>query len=328
MVYLETGSRDPYYNLAAEEVLLFSMDPQETYLMLWQNDRTIVVGKYQNTAEELNQAYVDARGIRVARRLSGGGAVYHDLGNLNYTIVSPSREGAVAFDFQRFAQPVVAALARLGVSAQFNGRNDLVVGGKKISGCAQYAGRGRLLHHGCILLNSDLGALAQALRVKEAKIQSKGVKSVSSRVTTVSENAPQPVTVEGFRAALLAELFPQGVPAPYRFSPAEAALVEKLRREKYATWEWNYGYYGDYQMRREKKFPAGLVTVDLDAVGARIQRIRLSGDFWGEGELEQLEAAMVGLPLDGSLKAALERLEVSRYIHGLTAAQLAELLVY
>ena len=239
MVYLETGSRDPYYNLAAEEVLLFSMDPQETYLMLWQNDRTIVVGKYQNTAEELNQAYVDARGIRVARRLSGGGAVYHDLGNLNYTIVSPSREGAVAFDFQRFAQPVVAALARLGVSAQFNGRNDLVVGGKKISGCAQYAGRGRLLHHGCILLNSDLGALAQALRVKEAKIQSKGVKSVSSRVTTVRENAPQPVTVEGFRAGLLAELFPQGVPSPYRFSRAEAGLVEKLRREKYATWEWN-----------------------------------------------------------------------------------------
>ena len=103
MVYLETGSRDPYYNLAAEEVLLFSMDPQETYLMLWQNDRTIVVGKYQNTAEELNQAYVDARGIRVARRLSGGGAVYHDLGNLNYTIVSPSREGAV----QRDARPVM-----------------------------------------------------------------------------------------------------------------------------------------------------------------------------------------------------------------------------
>ena len=328
MVYLETGSQDPYYNLAAEEVLLFSMDPKETYLMLWQNDRTIVVGKYQNTAEEINQAYVDAHGIRVARRLTGGGAVYHDLGNLNYTIVTPQAEGSLAFDFQAFAQPVVRVLARLGVEAQFNGRNDLTVEGKKISGCAQYAGGGRLLHHGCILLGGDLGALAQALRVKDAKIQSKGVKSVSSRVTTVNEHAPQPVSVEGFKAALLAELFPQGAPAPYRFSPQEEAAIQKLRAEKYATWEWNYGFFGDYEMRREKKFPAGLVTVYLNAKDARIQQVRLRGDFWGEGEIGELEAAMEGLPLDSHLAEALERLEVSRYLHGIGAAELAELLLY
>ena len=171
MVYLESHSTDPYFNLALEEYIFEHMDRSRQYFLLWQNDRTIVVGKYQNTAEEINQSYVEAHGIRVARRLSGGGAVYHDKGNLNFTFIVDQADNA-DFNFNVFVVPVLRALERFGVTAAFNGRNDLTIDGQKFSGNSQYARHGRLLHHGCIMLDSNLTNVADALKVKQAKFDS------------------------------------------------------------------------------------------------------------------------------------------------------------
>lgn len=324
MFYLESPSRDPYFNLALEEYVFERMDKSKSYFMLWQNDNTIVVGKYQNTAEEIDQAYVDAHGILVARRLSGGGAVYHDKGNLNFTFIV-DRADAPGLNFKIFVEPVIQALARFGVHAAFTGRNDLTIDGMKFSGNAQYARRGRLLHHGCIMLDSNLTSVADALRVKEAKFASKAVKSVRSRVTTINAHAPAPISMEDFKGALKECAMASGELEPCTLTEEDLAAVRKLRNEKYATWAWNYGCSPAYDMRREMKFPAGLVTAHLSAEGGKIKAVRFYGDFFG-GELGELEGAMVGLPLDGHLTEALEALRVGDYMSGITAEELSRLL--
>ena len=324
MFYLESPSRDPYFNLALEEYVFERMDKSKSYFMLWQNDNTIVVGKYQNTAEEIDQAYVDAHGIRVARRLSGGGAVYHDKGNLNFTFIV-DRADAPGLNFKVFVEPVIRALARFGVHAEFTGRNDLTIDGMKFSGNAQYARRGRLLHHGCIMLDSNLTSVADALRVKEAKFDSKAVKSVRSRVTTINAHAPAPISMEDFKGALKECAMASGELEPCTLTEEDLAAIRKLRDEKYATWAWNYGFSPAYDMRREMKFPAGLVTAHLSAEGGKIKAVRFYGDFFG-GELGELEGAMVGLPLDGHLTEALEALRVGDYMSGITAEELSRLL--
>ena len=324
MRYLESPSRDPYFNLALEEYVFERMDKSKSYFLLWQNDNTIVVGKYQNTAEEIDQAYVDAHHIRVARRLSGGGAVYHDRGNLNFTFIV-DRADAPGLNFKIFVRPVVEALARFGVHAAFTGRNDLTIDGMKFSGNAQYARRGRLLHHGCIMLDSNLTSVADALRVKEAKFDSKAVKSVRSRVTTINAHAPAPISMEDFKGALKECAMASGELEPCTLTEEDLAAIRKLRDEKYATWAWNYGFSPAYDMRREMKFPAGLVTAHLSAEGGKIKAVRFYGDFFG-GELGELEGAMVGLPLDGHLTEALEALRVGDYMSGITAEELSRLL--
>ena len=325
MIYLESPSRDPYFNLALEEYVFERMDKSKSYFLLWQNDNTIVVGKYQNTAEEIDQAYVDAHHIRVARRLSGGGAVYHDRGNLNFTFIV-DRADAPGLNFKIFVRPVVEALARFGVHAAFTGRNDLTIDGMKFSGNAQYARRGRLLHHGCIMLDSNLTSVADALRVKEAKFDSKAVKSVRSRVTTINAHAPAPISMEDFKGALKECAMASGALEPYTLTEEDLAAVRKLRDEKYATWAWNYGCSPAYDMRREMKFPAGLVTAHLSAEHGKIKAVRFYGDFFGNGELGELERAMAGLPLDGHLTEALEALRVGDYMSGITAEELSRLL--
>ena len=325
MLYLESPTRDPYFNLALEEYLFEELGRSRPCFMLWQNDNTIVVGKYQNTAEEINQAFVDAHHIRVARRLSGGGAVYHDKGNLNFTFVVDQGSNP-ALNFKIFVQPVVEALARFGVHAEFTGRNDLTIDGMKFSGNAQYARHGRLLHHGCIMLDSNLTSVADALRVKEAKFDSKAVKSVRSRVTTINAHAPSPISMADFKGALRACAMASGELEPYALTEADVLAVQKLRDEKYATWAWNYGFSPPYDMVRERKFPAGLVTAHLSAEGGKIKAVRLYGDFFGSGELGELESAMAGLPLDMRLAEALEALHVQHYMSGISAAELAALL--
>ena len=324
MIYLESHSTDPYFNLALEEYLFEELGRSRPCFMLWQNDNTIVVGKYQNTAEEIDQAYVDAHGIRVARRLSGGGAVYHDKGNLNFTFIV-DRADAPGLNFKIFVEPVIQALARFGVHAAFTGRNDLTIDGMKFSGNAQYARRGRLLHHGCIMLDSNLTSVADALRVKEAKFDSKAVKSVRSRVTTINAHAPAPISMEDFKGALKECAMASGELEPCTLTEEDLAAIRKLRDEKYATWAWNYGFSPAYDMRREMKFPAGLVTAHLSAEGGKIKAVRFYGDFFG-GELGELEGAMVGLPLDGHLTEALEALRVGDYMSGITAEELSRLL--
>ena len=325
MIYLESSSTNPCYNLALEEYVFEQMDRSQSYFMLWQNDNAIIVGKYQNTAEEINREFVEARGIRVVRRLSGGGAVYHDRGNLNFTFIT-DQEGFADFNFRAFTRPVLQALEELGVRASFTGRNDLVLEGRKFSGNSQYARHGRVLHHGCIMLDSDLDTLRDALQARDAKFTSKSVKSVRSRVTTINDHAPRKIAMEEFKSALKRQVFAGNDITEYRLTEADQEAVRTLMREKYETWEWNYGFTRAYSIRREQKFDGGLLTVDMDVKHGVIAEVRLSGDFFGGGDLRELERNLKGIPLDEDLTQRLEELGTEHYIHGISPEEIARLM--
>ena len=200
--YLDLMTTDPSYNLAMEQYVFDCLPRDRMYFMLWQNDNAIIVGKYQNTIAEINEEAVRERGIRVVRRLSGGGAVYHDMGNLNFTFITDVGESN-ALNLKLFCEPVVRTLATLGVKAEVNGRNDITIDGKKFSGNSQYIRQGRVMHHGTIMFDSDLSVVSEALRVDPTKIQTKGIRSVRSRVTNVAEHLPEKVTLPEFRRILL-----------------------------------------------------------------------------------------------------------------------------
>ena len=324
MRYIEAPGTDPRLNLALEEYLFTALDRRESCFMLWQNERTIVVGKYQNTAQEVDPAYVQAHNIQVVRRLSGGGAVYHDRGNLNFTFIV-DQKGQEAFNFRVFVQPVVRALRTFGVEAAFTGRNDLTIQGMKFSGNAQYVRGGRVLHHGCVMLQSNLEDVSAALRVRPDKFRSKGVQSVRSRVTTINDHAPRPIGMEEFKAELLRQVAAAEPLEPLRLTGADWEAVDRLRAERYAAWAWNYGASPPYDTERTRRFPWGLITAQLRVERGVIRQVRFSGDFFG-GEVEELEAALTGVALDQDLEARLEALDVGRYITGATPAELCALL--
>ncbi len=325
MKYIESNSTDPYFNLALEEYVFDRLPKDESYFMLWQNANTIVIGKYQNALEEVNQTVVDERGIKVARRLSGGGAVYHDMGNLNFTFIVDQKD-VKGMNFKIFVEPVVETLKGFGVAAEFTGRNDIVIDGMKISGNSQYVKKHRVMHHGCIMLDSDLEKVADALNVKAAKFKSKNSKSVRSRVTTINAHAPRKISMEEFKAALKEHILGSDGMEPYELTEEDLREIERLRTEKYSTWAWNYGQAVQYEMTREEKFDAGLVTVNMTAKDGRIVDIKFFGDFFGNGEIEDLEKALQGVILDNVLEEKLEALNLDEYMHGITPAELAGLI--
>lgn len=332
MIYIESKSTDPYFNLALEEYVFDCMDKDKEYFILWQNDNTIVVGKYQNTAQEINQEFVDAHGIKVVRRLSGGGAVYHDRGNLNFTFIVDQTDG-FDFDFKRFAVPVVETLKGLGIKAEFTGRNDLVIDGKKFSGNSQYIKNGRVLHHGCIMVNSNLINVADALSPKEAKFESKSAKSVRSRVTTIAENSPVPITAEEFKDALKTHVLEKAGEAAgqnfceYVLKQEDIEKIEKLAEEKYSKWEWNYGKSGNYNYTRSCRYDFGIVEVNAQVEQGVIQDISITGDFFGDGQISDVEDALKGLPVDDQMANRLEkRIDIGRYIKGMTSLDMQQLI--
>ena len=325
MIYIESDSTDPYYNLALEEYVFEDLDKGEEFLILWQNANSIIVGKYQNTAEEVNQSFVDEHHIRVARRLSGGGAVYHDTGNLNYTLIVDQKNNP-DFNFSLFVIPVIEALRELGVNAEFNGRNDLTIGGRKFSGQSQYAKGGRIMHHGCIMLDSNLENVQDALRVKAAKFESKSIKSVRSRVTTINEHALSPISMETFKETLKRHVLSTNNGGTYKLTPEDIAQIERLARDKYSTWDWNYGRSPACSIRRDAHFEGGLICVQMNVEHGLVSDIHFSGDFFGNRDLVQLEQSLIGLPLDEHLKEKLSDLSVEEYIHGMSADLLADLL--
>ena len=326
--YLNLYTTDPAWNLAAEQYVFDRLPRDRTYFMLWQNDNAIIIGKHQNTAAEINEQFVRENGVRVVRRLSGGGAVYHDMGNLNFTFIADAGD-MESINFRLFCRPVVAALAKIGVTAEINGRNDMTIDGQKFSGNSQYLKEGRVMHHGTIMFDSNLDLVAQALHVDQEKIRAKGIASVRSRVTTVRRHMASPVTLEEFRSLLLREILEQQPGDEYVFTEEDKAQIAQLRAERYATWEWNYGQSRDCDMRRQRRFPAcGSVEVHLTTDHGVIQDLHFTGDFFSVVEPEVLAEKLRGVRLEEqSLRAALADETVSRYFSGLENGELIELLL-
>ncbi len=321
-------SNDPYLNMATEEYVLTTLSEAEDCFMLWQNSPAIIIGRHQNAWEEVDTAYVKANNIAVVRRLTGGGAVYHDLGNINFTFVV--RDHGAGFDFARFARPIVQALHQLGVKAEASGRNDILIAGRKFSGNSEYRHGDRLLHHGTLLFNSDLGVLGQALRVKPQKIASKGVKSVRSRVTNIADHLSQPISQQEFRNAVMkavaaefgAELH------DYYLTPEDLAAIHQLKANKYATWEWNYGQTPKFNLQRSARFGFGEVDVRLHVVNGHIHSCTIYGDFFSNGDISQLAGELQGIPYERqALATTIKGLGLEHYFPQLTPEEFLQLLV-
>lgn len=325
MIFLISKSTDCYFNLALEENFLREYDDE--VFMLWQNDNTIVVGKNQNTLAEINSDYVKKMGIRVVRRITGGGAVYHDMGNINFTYIA-RHDGEWESDFSRFARPVVEALGKLGLHAEVSGRNDIVANGRKISGNAQTVVNGRILHHGTLLFNADVSVLSNALVPDAEKIQSKGIKSVSSRVANINELLGRAVTANELFELVSSEVKRLYGAKNYELSPCEIERAEKLADEKYRTWEWNFGYSPKYSFNKKRRFSGGSVNTYLTVEEGRITSVKIYGDFFGISDVADIEAALCGVShREESIMNVLAKFKVSDYFGKISAEELTQVLV-
>lgn len=290
MYYFETGKTDPAYNLAFEEYLLLH-HTEGDILIFWQNDNTIVVGKNQNTEEEINRAFVKEHGIRVVRRSTGGGAVYHDLGNLNYSFITDVGN-ASQMSLQSFTAPIIRALTKMGVTAEANGKNDITIDGKKVSGTAQRIEGTRILHHGTLLFHSDPSRIAGALNPKTDKFNSKSTKSVQSRVGNILDFLPEKMTLETFWDALRKEL--AGTSAMSVITSEEKEKIEQRADSRYRTWEWTYGRSPAFSLRGSRRTSGGTVEVYADVKNGSIEQIQFLGDFMARRSMDDLTAALAG----------------------------------
>ncbi|HCR12645.1 MAG TPA: lipoate--protein ligase [Solidesulfovibrio sp.] len=320
MRYLLLTSTDPAVNLATEEWLL--RHGQGDVFMLWRNAPSIIVGRNQNTRAEINEAYVQAHGIPVIRRLTGGGAVFHDLGNVNFTCIA-SRPPGGQLDFRRFTAPVIEALAALGVACRFDGRNDLSIDGKKISGNAQCMLGDRVLHHGTLLFSASIADLSEALRINPLKYQDKAVKSVARRVTNISAWLPVPMRVEAFMRAVFDHMSGGRADAAQPLSPEEEAAVARLADGKYRTYDWNFGRSPRYAFARAARTPGGMLETHCDVTQGVITALRFYGEYFGARDVAALEARLVGCRhAPEALAARLAGVALEEYMRGIDAATL------
>lgn len=328
MKYIVNTSNDPAYNVALEAYAFQKLTDIDEIFILWINEPAIIIGRHQNTIQEINKEFIDKNGIHVVRRLSGGGAVYHDLNNLNYTIISNNtQEGA--FDFQTFSKPVINTLAKLGVKAEFTGRNDLEINGQKFAGNAQAYYKGRMMHHGCLLFDVDMSVLGQALKVSKDKIESKGIKSVRARVTNIVDHLSDKITVQEFSDAILAQMkeeYPEM--DEYVLSDAELSEIQAMRDNQFATWDWTYGKAPEYTIERGVRYPAGKITTYANVENSTIKSVKIFGDFFGVKPVDDIEKMLEGVRYDyKDVLAALKTVDTSQYFSRMTPEEITKAIV-
>jgi lipoate---protein ligase len=277
-----------------------------------------LVGRNQNTLSEINMEFVAAHGIDVVRRLSGGGTVFCDLGNINFTFITDKTAGDESFE--KFALPVIEALKSLGIPAEFTGRNDITIHGLKISGNAQHHTKTRLLHHGTILYSGDLGKLAGALITKPLKFVDKSVKSVASRVTNIASHMENPIDVLAFKTYLEESIMKShGIKHAYELTEFDLKEIERIMNNRFMTWEWNYGYSPKYAFSNTIKTKSGLIEYHLNVEEGLIKNAAIQGDFFGEWPIEDLSNKLIGVRHNQvDLMNELESIEIDKYISGLT----------
>lgn len=325
MLYINNTVTDPYYNHALEEYFL--KNTVEECFILWRSSPCILIGKNQNAYSEINLDYVKEHNLPVVRRISGGGAIFNDLGNILFGFISNNNDNTFA-DFQRFTAPIIDALKKLGVNAELSGRNDITIDGKKFSGNAQAKHGSRILHHGSILYSSNIDDLSAALNVRPIKFQDKSVKSVASRVTNISEHLESPMDVVEFKDYIMNHIMRTNSKAKvYNLTENDILNIKKLRAEKTSTWEWNFGSSPKYNLVNEKKFPGGIVEINLNVKNGNIQDIKIYGDFFGQEEISNLEDILIGVKHDdSSIRNVISQFDINKYLTNITLDNLISLM--
>lgn len=326
MLYVDNlGITDPRLNLALEEYLLRYIERQEPLLLFYINEPSVIIGRNQNTIEEIDPDYVAEHGIHVVRRLSGGGAVFHDFGNLNFSFVTDGKDDL--HNFAKFTEPVVAVLRRLGVPAELRRRSDIFAGDRKISGNAQYATTRRMFSHGTLLFDTDLTAMLHAINPRRIAIESKAIQSVRSAVANIREYLSPETTLDELKGALLHGIF--GVePVPMLpLADSDWRRIEEIATTRYNLWDWNYGRSPNFNIRKSTRLPIGKVDAKIEVEGNRIRSIYLFGDFNGREPIQNLETLLVNVPYDRvGLADALEGINFDAYFGRMDIATFIDLI--
>lgn len=320
MIYIINNSNNPFFNHAAEEYLMKNFD--EEIFMLWINVPSILIGRNQNTLSEINLDFINKNNIFVVRRLSGGGAVYNDLDNINFTFIAHRNSSYTKTEnkFEKFALPIINALKSLGINAKFTGRNDITIDNKKISGNAQYLLKNKILHHGTLLYNCDIEKLSSALKNKNIKFVDKSIKSISSRVTNIAPYMKNKMTTQEFKNYLKTYIIKTyNIEKIYKFHNKDIEKINKISKKKFETWEWNYGKSPNYKYKNLVKYPSGIIEYYLNVENGIITNISIYGDFFGERNIEELESKLIGAKHNvKDLKYILNNVDLHKYIQGLS----------
>lgn len=312
MLSILSTSHNPAFNLATEEYLLNNMTEDIVYL--YRNGPSVIVGSHQNTLAEINYDYIQTEKTPVVRRLSGGGAVFHDLGNLNFCFITTKEDGKER-SFQSFTAPIIAAIQDLGIDAKFTGRNDLTIEDKKFSGNAQYINKSRVLHHGTLLFSANMADLSKALKVNPLKFQDKKVKSVRSRVTNISSHLPEAMTIEAFTDYMTKSISKEAI--PYTLTEEDCQAIDTLVQDKYANWDWTYGKQGTFHFTNSIRCPGGTVEYYYNTKKGYIEDLKIHGDFFSKKPTEELTEHLMGTRHEEeALYRALEETVLDDYIIG------------
>ena len=286
MLILLQPSTDPYFNIATEEYLL--RNSSDSFFIIYRNEPSIIIGKHQNAIAEINLDFVKQKGLKVVRRLSGGGTVYHDSGNINYAFIANGSEGNLV-DFKKFTQPIIDVLNSLSIDARIGGKNDIRVGDKKISGNAEHVYKNRVLHHGTLLFSSNLDELNESIKIDPKAYTDKAVKSIRSHVSNITEYLKNDLSIDSF-TSLLVDYINQSIPdvKPFTLSEAEINAINDLVKSKYSTWDWNFGYSPSYTLNRRIEVDGKPISIELVVEKGIISQISITHNGKRLSFLEQL----------------------------------------
>ncbi len=297
MIYVPSNSTSIYFNLALEYYLATEKKFDDKVFIVWHVTPTLVVGRNQNTLEEINKSYVDSKNINVARRLSGGGTVYQDLNGWQFAFIEPKTSDEI--DFKHYLEPVIDAIATFGVKAEFSGRNDLVIDGRKFSGNSQYILKDTVVHHGTILFDSDIEEMMKATTVDEYKITSKGIKSIRSRVTNVKEHLTTPIDRDAFKDTIVDFLKGEDGTV-YELTSVEIARVEEIAKDKFDSWEIVYGKNPKFDIERTTRTDGGKVQFKLNIQDGKIEQASMFGDFFSAYDSTYITEVLIGCKYEKS----------------------------